>query len=56
MKNDKVSINSDKLQKLIDYIYESEAKHFEEYCDNGGKKENHIYFTALELDAEAAQN
>ena len=37
------------LEKLIDYVYESEAEHFEEHCLNGGKKENHIYWTALQL-------
>ena len=39
------------LEKLIDYVYESEAKSFEEYCLDGGKKENHIYWTALQLNA-----
>ena len=39
------------LEKLIDYIYESEAKHFEEHCDNVGKKEEHIYWIALQLNA-----
>lgn len=39
------------LEKLIDYIYEAEAKHFEEHCDNGGKKEEHIYWAALRLNS-----
>ena len=39
------------LEKLIDYVCESEAKDFEEHCFNGGKKENHIYWTALQLNA-----
>ena len=39
------------LEKLIDYVYELEAKDFEEYCLDGGKKENHIYWTALQLNA-----
>ena len=39
------------LETLIDYVYESEAKHFEEYCLNGGKKEHHIYWIALKLNA-----
>jgi hypothetical protein len=37
------------LEKLIDYVYESEAEHFEEHCFNGGKKEGHIYWIALQL-------
>ena len=39
------------LEKLIDYVYESEAKSFEEYCFEGGQKENHIYWAALQLNA-----
>ena len=42
------------LEKLIDYVCESEAKDFEEHCFNGGKKENHIYWTALLLKLGAA--
>ena len=39
------------LEKLIDYIYSAEAKSFEEYCFEGGKKEEHIYWVALQLNA-----
>ncbi len=39
------------LEKLIDYVYESEAEHFEEHCFNGGKKEDHIYWIALKLNS-----
>ena len=39
------------LEKLIDYIYDAEAKSFEEYCFEGGQKENHIYWAALQLNA-----
>jgi len=39
------------LEKLIDYVYELEAEHFEEHCLNGGQKEGHIYWIAFQLNA-----
>lgn len=39
------------LEKLIDYVYENEAENFEEYCDDGGEKEDHIYYAAVKLNS-----
>ena len=37
---------ANKILFVLDYVMETEADHFEEHCDNGGKKENHIYYRA----------
>jgi hypothetical protein len=35
------------LEKVLDYVYSTEALHFEEHCNAGGRPEDHIYFSAL---------
>jgi len=35
------------LEKVLDYVYSTEALHFEEHCDAGGRPEDHIYFSAV---------
>lgn len=51
----KIEISKSQLDKLffvLDYVMENEAHHFEEYCDNGGKKEDHIYYRAANMAAQ----
>jgi len=49
MKN-KVTVDAKLLRKVLDYIYASEHAHYEEFCSDGGEKENHIYHAAVELE------
>ena len=44
------------LQTIVDYIYESEAKHFEEYCAAGGNPADHVYYTAVRLSSSVNGN
>lgn len=38
------------LKEVLDYIYELEAEHFEVHCADDGKKEDHIYWKALQVE------
>jgi len=38
------------LKDILDYIYESEANHFEVHCADDGNKESHIYWKAIQVD------
>lgn len=49
MKN-KVTVDKQALESLLEYFFHSEAKSFEEHCDNGGKKEDHIYWKGIEVE------
>lgn len=45
-----LKVNSEQLihlEKVLDYVYSTEALHFEEHCNNGGRPEDHIYYSAL---------
>ncbi len=41
--------NQTDLQTIVDYIYETEAKHFEEFCAAGCNPADHVYYTAVRL-------
>jgi hypothetical protein len=49
MKNT-VTVDKQALESLLEYFFHSEAKSFEEHCDNGGKKEDHIYWKGIEVE------
>lgn len=44
---DVITIDTKKLRTVLEYVLDSEKKHFEEWVDNGYNKEDHIYYTAL---------
>lgn len=51
-----VSVNKAALETLLEYFFHAESKSFEEHCANGGKKEEHMYWTAIEVERSMKQN
>ena len=45
-------MNTENILTALDYLLDAEQAHFEEYLENEGNEENHIYFIAKQAKAD----